>query len=85
MYRNIFRGIAMNDYEIRLKKIGLNIAYYRKLKSLTQEQLAEKIGIERAYLGKIEAPNMVSSFSLEILFRLADALEVSESDLLNYK
>lgn len=31
-----------NDYTEEYKKIGLKIAYYRKLKGLTQEELAEK-------------------------------------------
>ena len=41
--------------------LGLNIAYYRKRQGMTQEQLAEKAGISRSYLGEIEAPNMVST------------------------
>lgn len=72
-------------YELRMKKIGLNISYYRKLRSLTQEQLAERADMDRAYLGKIEAPNMLRPFSLETLFKISDALEVSESDLLKFK
>ena len=71
-------------YETRMKKLGLNIAYYRKLRSLTQEELAEMVGVDRAYLGKIEVPNMFMPFSLELLFKFSDALEISESDLLKF-
>ena len=48
------------------RQLGLNIAYYRKLRHLTQEQLALKTGITRAFLGHIEAPNMTVSFSMRL-------------------
>lgn len=44
---------------------------------MTQDQLAEKAGISRGYLGEIEAPNMLTNPSLEIIYNLADALRVS--------
>ena len=34
-------------------KIGLKISYYRKLKSLTQEQLAEKLNCGVSFIGQI--------------------------------
>ena len=36
-------------------EIGYNIAYYRKHAGLTQEQLAERVGISRQHIGAIEA------------------------------
>lgn len=66
-------------------ELGLNIAFYRKKKSLTQEQLAEKVGISRSHLSSIEAPNIVKTFSIELLFRIADALEVKPYMLLNFR
>lgn len=44
-----------------LKMIGLNIAYYRKLKGIRQLQLAEYINISRTHMSNIEAPNMSTS------------------------
>ncbi|MBQ4522974.1 MAG: helix-turn-helix transcriptional regulator [Lachnospiraceae bacterium] len=64
------------------KMIGLNIAYYRKLKGLTQLQLAEKINISRTHMSNIEAPNMPTSISLETLLDIADALEIPVANLL---
>ena len=52
---------------------------------MTQEQLAEKAGISRSYLGEIEAPNMVSTLSLEVLFNIAAALQVPEYHLLEFR
>lgn len=66
------------------KMIGLNIAYYRKLKGLTQLQLAEKINISRTHMSNIEAPNMPTSISLETLFDIADALEIPITNLMYF-
>ncbi len=57
-------------------RLGLNIAYHRKLKGMTQLELAEAADISRTHLSNIEAPNVPTSVSLETLFDIADALEV---------
>lgn len=62
--------------EEKYYRIGLNIAYQRKLKKLTQIQLAEKVGISRTHMSNIEAPNMLTPISLEVIFNIADALEI---------
>lgn len=67
--------IKMSNEE-RYSRIGLNIAYQRKLKKLTQIQLAEKIGISRTHMSNIEAPNMPTPVSIDVLFRISDALEI---------
>ena len=64
------------NHEERYIKLGLNIAYYRKLRGLTQMQLAERIDVSRTHLSNIEAPNVPTSISLETLFNIADALEI---------
>ena len=66
------------------KMIGLNIAYYRKLKGLTQLQLAERISISRTHMSNIEAPNMHTSISLETLLDISDVLEIPVTSLLNF-
>ena len=63
-----------DKYKQNFKIIGLNIAYYRKLKGLSQMQLAEKANISRTHLSNIEAPNMPTSISLETLFDIAEIL-----------
>lgn len=64
------------------KQIGRNIAKYRKKKKLSQEELANKVGISFSYLSQIEAPNVIKKMSLEVLFDLASALNVEVTDLL---
>ena len=66
----------------RFIQLGITIASLRKLRGMSQETLAEKAGISRSLLSVIEAPNAANSFSLETLFDIADALNVSPSDLL---
>ena len=65
--------------------LGLNIAYYRKREGMTQDQLAEKAGMSRSYLGEIEAPNMITTMSLEVLFNIAGALRIQPSKLLEFR
>ncbi len=82
MGRNIKIAFENRDKYIAL---GLNIAYYRKREGMTQEQLAEKAGISRSYLGEIEAPNMVTNISLEVLFNLSECLKISPQKLFDFR
>ncbi len=66
-------------------KLGLNIAYYRKLGGLTQLQLAEAVKISRTHLSNIEAPNMPTSVSLDTLFEIAKVLDIPVCMLLMFK
>ena len=58
------------------RQLGLTIAYYRKLRGLTQLQLAEYTNLSRTHISNLEAPNMPTSISLESLFDITDILEV---------
>ena len=72
------------DHKNRYKQIGLKISYYRKLRGLTQEQLAEKINKNLAFLGSVEAPNINRTVSLGTLFDIADALDVEPFKFLQF-
>lgn len=67
----------------KYEQLGLNVAYYRRRRKLTQEQLAEKVGIDRTHMSNIELAN--SGASLDVIFRLADALEVPVSRLFEFR
>ena len=72
-----------DNYE-RYRDLGCAISYYRKRKGLTQEQLAESIGVSRQHMGAIEAPNMVRAVSLDVLFNIAQVLEIEPYLLLKF-
>ena len=65
-------------------QLALNISYYRKKKGLSQIELAEKANISRTHLSKIEAPNVLQAFSLNILFEIAEALEIEPMKLFDF-
>lgn len=68
------------DNSKRYKNIGLKIAQLRAERGLTQQQLADRIGISKSYLSKIESPNTIKSFSLDVLFSISDELGINISD-----
>ncbi len=69
----------------RFISLGIAISTLRRLRGMSQEKLAQAAGMSRSHLSAIEAPNIIHPFSLEILFNIADALQISPADLLNYE
>ena len=72
-------------YTEQYRQIGLKIAYYRKLRGLTQEELAEQVGLTPAYIGHLEAPNISKALSLDTLFDIATALDVAPQKFLAFE
>lgn len=64
------------DYLDEIRYIGLRIAYFRKLRGLTQEKLADKVYINKHYLSHIESGSTQKVISLPLLIKIAKALEV---------
>lgn len=62
-------------------KFGLKVQYYRKLRGMTQEALADKVGISWSHLAKIEGPSNAFGVSMDTLFSIAEALEIPASKL----
>lgn len=69
-------------FAMRYKQIGAKIVYYRMLKSMTQEQLAEKAGISASYLSKIEHGKYVNNLPLTTLLLIAQALDVDVCEII---
>lgn len=67
----------------KYEKFGLNVAYYRRMRKLTQEQLAEMVSIDRTHMSNIELAR--TGASLDVVFRLADALEVPVQKLFEFR
>lgn len=64
-------------------KIGQRIRKYRKVVGLSQEQLAEQIGISVTHMSHIETGN--TKLSLPVFVDIARTLDVSTDDLLSEK
>lgn len=61
--------------------IGKRLKEARREKGLTQEQLAEKMGVSIAYLSKVETGKI--HINLERLSQICEFLNVSEGKILN--
>ena len=64
----------------KYRRLGAKILYYRRIRGLTQEQLAE--GITAKYLSRVETGSYPYSISLPTLMLIAEKLDVSISELL---
>ena len=71
------------DYRERFRILGQRIAYYRKMRGMTQEQFAEAIGRSVSFVSQIEANNAaeVKGVSLETLFLMSEKLGISMARL----
>ena len=65
------------------KQLGLNIAYYRKSKGLSQIELAEKINISRTHMSRIETADC--AVSLDVIFNICNALEIKPNKLFDFR
>ena len=85
-----FRLISIKNRKLNVKEVVASyilakkskIAKYRKQKGLSQEELANEVGISYSYIIQIEAPNVVKKMSLEVLFDIAYCLEIDVKELL---
>jgi HTH-type transcriptional regulator/antitoxin HipB len=66
--RNIFEN------ELRMDLLGKSIREVRKAKNLTQTELGQLVGVQKAQISKIE--NSVKSARLETIMNVFDALGV---------
>lgn len=63
--------------------LGLNIAYYRNLREMSQEQLGDKLGFEQSYVSRIERAGV--GISMDTLCDIAKFLNVEPYLLLKPK
>ena len=62
------------------KVLGKRVQRYRKKTGMSQEEVAHKVGISRAYMGYIEQGRNIPS--LEVLEKVAKVLKVKLNELL---
>ena len=71
--------MQLNKY----RYLGLNIAYYRKERGLSQESLAELVNISRTHMSRIETADC--AVSLDVVFDICDALNVPPSKIFDFR
>ena len=71
------------EYKKYYELFEANVVYYRKLKKLTQLQLAELADIDRSHISAIELGNVGVSFDL--IFKLCDVLEIKPRQLFDFR
>ena len=76
--------IYLKGANMTLKKnFGINVQKYRKLHRLTQEKLAEVVGVDATSISSIETGKYFPS--AENLSRIANALNVNVADLFYFE
>ncbi len=71
------------NYREQFRILGLKIAYYRKLRGMTQEQFAEAIGRSVSFVSQFEANTSpaIKGISLATLFIISEKLDIPLSRL----
>lgn len=72
------------DNSERFSNLSFAICYYRKKAGYTQEQLAEELDISRQHLAAVESPNMERKPSVDLLFNIANVLNIEPYILLKF-
>lgn len=67
----------------KFQLLGLNIAYYRKQRNLSQLQLAERINISRTHMSRIETADC--AVSLDVIFEICEELDVPLCKMFDFR
>ena len=67
----------------KYKRLGLNIAYYRKASGISQMKLAEIINISRTHMSRIETADC--AVSLDVIFDICEALQIPPKNLFDFR
>lgn len=65
------------------EKLGRRLAFFRKLRDMTQAELAEKVGLSNNFIALIESGKRAPSF--ETLERLIEVLNVNVNQIFNFE
>ena len=70
--------------QILFKQVGAKIAYYRTLREMSQEELAEKAHITQSTLSRIERGKYNNNVSVSLLIDIADSLQIDIALLVTF-
>ena len=66
------------------KQIVNKVAYYRKLRNLTQDQLADRVSISVSSISKLERGKYNNNIPLSMLIMIAEGLRIDVSMLVSF-
>lgn len=72
-----------SDFSNEYRLLGLNIAYYRKLRGYTQLEFAEMLDIDRSHLSGMEIGK--NAPSLDLVFKICKMLKITEKELFDFR
>ncbi len=72
-----------SKYRENYFQLGLNIAYYRKQRGLSQMQLSELIGVSRTHMSRIETADC--AVSLDVVFRICETLDTPPNKMCEFR
>ena len=75
--------LSENEYKEILLDIGLKIGYYRRKSGMTQAELAEHTDMTLSYISQLESPNLPYCPSVKAIFKIAKALGIKASKLID--
>ena len=77
MKEELDQEIFIHDDEYYYHIIRKNIRYFRLKRNLTQQQLADRIGMSREYVCDIENESRNKHLTIAVLGRIADAMNIN--------
>ena len=71
-----------DKYFVEYMELGLAVSYFRKVRGMTQQQLADKMDVNYEMISRIENAN--TGISADVLFELSKALNVPLGELFSH-
>ena len=84
VYERSVVTVLAEEKKMLFARIGGKVAYYRKMRGLTQISLAEQIHVSRGVISRLEGGRYNNNISLGLLVDVAEALDVELSLLLEF-
>ena len=79
------RGDEMSvQREIIFRQIGAKVAYYRTLRGISQEKLAERMNLHKSVLSRIERGKYHNDISLSTILDIAEKLQIDPALFLTF-
>ena len=73
-----------NRREMMIRQIGAKLAYYRTVKKMSQTDLAKAANISPSTLSRIERGDYNDHLSIDMLFILAETMDVEPMEFLRF-